>query len=363
MGTLNDACKKIADTGAAVFGHDRQRTVGSSEVGTCAKKVVYSKLGLVPDDDAVTGSTGYTARGNLLENYWSSLVFTEWCRSLGGELLYAGQSNQISLIGKGVPLSSTPDGVAVNMPRDCLAPWGVPDIGKSRCILIELKSIDSRVAKHSLPKPNHPVQVMAQLGLVRKATQHKPDFGVVAYVDCSDVFDIRVFPVKYDDKAFKSLVKRADWIMKTVNVDAVMPEGKIRGGTDCRTCAFAKQCLGFRPFVADDDPKAPTKATIAKIDAVARKVHEAEVAADIAKKQVLEAEADLYLALAETKRNFVKGKFVVHAKKTSPQQRLNQGLLKSNLEAAGLTAEQVTLLFDASKQETKGGTSLSVEVA
>lgn len=361
--SLDQACASYAAELRTAFSHDRRKTVGSSEIGKCARQIAYGKLGLVPDEDQPS-DTGFTVRGNIMEDYWSAPLLRHWAEKAGGQVLYSGQANQISLVGKNVPLSSTPDGLCINMPRDILAydktfAFNVPDIGPSRAIVTEIKSIDPRYNQAKLPKVPHIPQTMAQLGLIRLATEWKPDWGFVFYSDASDYFRLKAFPVQYDEKSFKSLVKRADAILKCDDPNKMPPEGKMKGGGDCAECPWARQCLGYKPYVADDDPKAPTKAQVAKVDKLAEKVDKLEADAVKVKSKLAEAEGDLYLELGRIKKNFVKGKFTVSASVKKSQNRTDAKKLVALLKEKGATDAEI----EACKSPTKEGTSLSVERA
>ena len=354
MSTLAEAAAEFARTRKKSFAHDRSKTVGASEIGKCARQVVYGKLGTTPDDD-YTESSGFATRGDVMEDNWSVPVVTHWVEKLGGKLLFAGQENQTSFVGKGVPLSATPDGIAVDLSAKALLPYGVPNIGKSRQLVTELKSFDPRIGDSKLPKPEHQPQTMVQLGMFRQATEYRPDYGTVIYVNASDYFDVRVFPVKWSEPAFKSLVKRADVIMKCRDPNQMMPEGKFTG--KCGECPFAKRCLGYRPFVADDDPKALKKVQVDKVRKAAEKVRElAEYEAGFrAKKE--KAEADLYATLAAVKRNTVIGKdFTVRAKVTASQSRFDTKALAAEVKRLGGDPDKF-------KKQTKEGTNLFVEFA
>jgi CRISPR/Cas system-associated exonuclease Cas4 (RecB family) len=301
---------------------------------------------------------GFATRGNVMEDAFTAPLLRAWCKSLGGELLWSGQADQKPLVGKGVALSATPDGLAINMPRDCLAQWGVADIGPSQCFLMEMKSISPRYRKENLPKAQHVPQTLAQIGMIRAGTKYKPDGGVVVYVDADDYYDIRMYPVAWDEKAFKSLVKRADLIMKTKDADKVPPEGKMRGGSDCSECPFARRCLGYVPYTFEDTKALPAK-EVAKVEKVAAKVKALELEVEAKKKALSEAEGDLILTLGKVKRNFVKGaKFTTHLKKTASQNRKNLKLLEDLARKKGATDKDI----EACVVPTKEGVSLSVEL-
>jgi len=355
--SLKDACLPFAQSLKTSFTRDRRKTVGASEIGLCARRVVYGKLGLVPDEDQPS-DTGFTTRGNVMEDAWSAPLLAHWASMNGGSYKFGGQANQVELEAKGVPLSSTPDGIAVDMPRDCLALDGLPDIGPSKCVVAEIKSIDPRYKSEKLPKQAHVPQVMAQLGLIRKALPYKPDYGFVFYVDASDYFDLKPFFVKYDEKQFKSLVKRADSIMKCDDPNKMAPEGKMRGGKECSECPFARQCLGYKPYLVDEDPSAPTSAQVKAVEKIAEKVAALSTKEAEAKAAKLQAEGDLYLKLGEIKRKFIQGKgFTVVAKTTKSQNRTDAKKLIALLKDKGATDAEIELC----KSETKEGTSLSVE--
>lgn len=363
--TLGDACRSYALTMRAGFSHDRRKTVGASEIGQCIRKVVYDKLGLAPDND-IPPDTGFTVRGNVMEDAWSAPMLEHWASLNGGQMLHGGQANQVTLKGDKVPLSSTPDGLCIGMPRDVMArdeffAFSVPDIGPSHSVVPEVKSIDPRYNQAKLPKVPHVPQVIAQIGLIRRSDMGvKPDWGFVFYCDASDYFKVKGYPVQYSDKQFTSLVKRADSIMKTDDPNKVPPEGKMRGGSECGECPYARQCLGYRPYLVDDDPQAPTSQQVAAVAKIAKKVKDLEDKEDKAKKARLVAEADLYLTLNKIKKNFVRGNgFAVQAKVTKSQMRTDAKKLADLAKSLGATAEQL----EACKSATKEGTSISIERA
>lgn len=363
VATLGDACRSYALTLRAGFGHDRQKTVGASEIGQCIRKTVYGKLGLAPDDD-VPPDTGFTVRGNIMEDAWSAPMLEHWAACNGGQMLHGGQSNQITLKGGKVPLSSTPDGLCIGMPRDILArdpffAFTVQDIGPSHAVVPEIKSIDPRYNQSKLPKVPHVPQVVAQIGLIRRSDMGvKPDWGFVFYCDASDYFKVKAWPVEYKDSEFKSLVKRADLIMRTDDPNKVPPEGKMKGGSDCTECPWARQCLGYLPYLSGSDAREPTKDEVAQVEKLASRVRSLEEKEDKAKKARLSAEADLYLKMGEVKRRFVQGtKFKVVARVTASQMRTDAKKLVELATRLGASKEEI----EACKSATREGTALSVE--
>src|SRR5262249_10834207 len=161
----------------------------------------------------------------------------------------------------------------IKVKRDILKPYGVPDIGKSKQLVVEMKSLDPRYGRHKLPKAPHVPQTITQLGMIRKATKFRPEWGVVIYVDASDYFNFSVHPVQWDERAFQSLVKRASKILSVSDPAQLAPEGKIAGGSECSECPFVKQCLGFVPWIAGDDPRALKPKQVAEVEKAAWKFH------------------------------------------------------------------------------------------
>lgn len=355
---MREIAREFALSRKTGFAHDRRLTIGASDIGKCARRTKYSKLGTEYDDGYVDAN-GFATRGDVMEDAWTAPLLTHWVEKNGGKMLYAGQGNQVSLVSNKVLISATPDGLAIGVQRGILEPYGVSDVGKSKALVIEMKSISPRYGKHKLPKIEHPMQTLVQLGMIRASTPYKPDWGCVVYVEADDFWNINVFPVQWSEKGFKQLVKRADHIMKVDDPNKLPPEGKMKGGSECSECPFARRCLGYRPYVADDDPKALPKAAVAKIEKLAKKYHELEIAEDEAKRRKLAAEADLYLGLADVKRNFVQGTtFKTFARKTPAQNRTDSKKLIALLKEKGATAAEI----EACRSPTKEGSSLTVEL-
>jgi len=351
---LEEAALALALSRRVGFDADRKKRVGASEVGRCARQTVAHKLGLDPDKD-VSPTNGYAVRGDVMEDAWSAPLFREWAKAHGGELLYSGQAQQITFTGQGVPLSATPDGLAIGVKRDILKPYGVPDIGKSKQLVVELKSLDPRVGAHKLPKSPHVPQVITQMGMIRKATKYRPEWGIIAYTDASNYFDLKVYPIAFDERAFKSLVVRAQSILNAKDWDQMPPEGKIAGGSECNECPFQRRCLGFLSWIPGEDPRAPKPADVKKVETVAERVHKAKAAAEKASQAVRDTEAELYTVLNGVKRRFVMGKkYTVSAKATASQNRYDAKKLVAELIKRGGDPEKCRSL-------TKPGASISVE--
>lgn len=234
------------------FDFDRDKRIGASEVGQCSRKTAYKKL-RTPPDPGSKPTSGFAVRGDVMEDNWIAPLCREWIKANGGELLYSGQANQTSFAGKNTVLSATPDGLAINVARDILKDRGVPDIGKSKSLVIEMKSIDPHYKEDNLPKGPHTPQTLTQLGMIRHATKHRPDYGVIVYVDASDYFKIHRFPVKWDEKQFKGLVNRSSKLLSAKDPNQFPRKGRYRVGRSARRVSSPNAawagCLGLLAMI------------------------------------------------------------------------------------------------------------------
>jgi hypothetical protein len=221
------------------FAHDRASTVGASEVGQCIRKLWFAKTDAPRDPDYVD-RYGARLRGTIIEDQY---VIPGLRASLpaGVRLLYAGEDQQTLVDGY---LSATSDGLLVGSPRDCLADLGVPDIGCD-CVAIEIKSIDPRVNLRE-EKPEHNFQTQVQMGLFRFATDWRPNYAIVVYIDASFWDDIKEFPVAFDQRIYDTAKTRARQVMTSDDALDLSPEGKLAGGGECRYCAWSSHCAEVR---------------------------------------------------------------------------------------------------------------------
>jgi hypothetical protein len=224
------------------FDRRREATVGASEIGQCARKVFYLKNAGDRDADHIA-AWGAQLRGRIFERaFWVPALRTKY----GDRLKFAGGRQRRFKSGV---LSATPDALLVNVPPDILAPLGVPDI-KSDCLLLEAKTIDPR-ARLDGPKPEHLIQAIVQLGLVREVTDLKPVYAVISYTDASFWSETIEFAVKFDPKIFESAKQRAIKIMTARSAAEIRPEGFIAGAHECRFCPFTKVCGIARHAIPD----------------------------------------------------------------------------------------------------------------
>jgi CRISPR/Cas system-associated exonuclease Cas4 (RecB family) len=223
-----------------VWKHDRSKTVGASESFGCLRKAWFAKHGTAKDHD-YEESWGALERGNLIEDHFMAPRLTWIIERAGGKLIYAGQKTQRTLIDNEAPLSVTPDGIAINLPDDFLANYGIDSLGGTGCVVTEFKSIDPRVNLRE-EKAQHHGQAQIQLGLIRDQTRYKPNYALIFYVDASFFDDIEVFIVPWNPTALASARERAKIVFDTKQADVwqLLPEGKIDGA--CQYCPFKEAC-------------------------------------------------------------------------------------------------------------------------
>jgi CRISPR/Cas system-associated exonuclease Cas4 (RecB family) len=237
-------------------GHDRNTSVGSSEIGGCSRRIWYTKHGVAPDPN-FTQDLGAAERGNAIED-WMVLriqdalkhdpTYADW------DLLHAGP-DQMTLVD--TPQSATPDGILVHKPT-------------GQAINLEIKSQDPRIYETSIAaQPAHKIQVIQSMGLVRRRTKYQPESGILIYVNTSFVTQYRPYVVPYVDAGYQALRKRAGDIMNGAYSAAKPPpaEGIAEGGKECEYCPWREQCT------LREIGRLPTDVRVVPA-AVAKKLHE-----------------------------------------------------------------------------------------
>ena len=212
-------------------GHDRNTSVGSSEIGGCIRRIWYGKHA-VPPDANFAQDMGAAERGNAIEDWMVLRIqdaikhdpkYADW------ELLHSGP-DQVTLVD--TPQSATPDGILVHKPT-------------GQAINLEIKSQDPRIYEVSIaPQPQHRIQVIQSMGLVRRRTKYAPESGILIYVNTSFVTQYRPYVVTYADTAYEALRKRAGSIMTgawTVDKPPAA-EGIAEGGKECEYCPWREMC-------------------------------------------------------------------------------------------------------------------------
>jgi hypothetical protein len=219
------------------WSHDRLATQGSSEAGRCARQSAFAKLEVAPDPGYVP-TWGAGLRGDIIELNF----FVPGLRASlppGVELLYAGDEQVTRVDGY---LSATPDGLLTGISRDCLVRFGIADIGCNE-LLVECKSIDPRMHLRC-EKPEHAYQVQVAMGVLRATTQHQPEYALLTYINASFLNDIQEFAIRFDPAIYRAAGDRARRILGASDPGELPPEGKMAGGSECKYCAWAEQCLG-----------------------------------------------------------------------------------------------------------------------
>jgi hypothetical protein len=144
--------------------------------------------------------------------------------------------------------------MVIDQPAEILRPLGIEEFGRDGSLVIERKTSDPR-AKLDRPKPEHVLQVITQMGLLRELTPHRLEYAVIAYTDASFWDDVVEFAVKFDPVVFENAKLRAARIMTATSGETLWPEGWITGGKECHRCPFSRACGRIRTAV-------PTKATV-----------------------------------------------------------------------------------------------------
>jgi hypothetical protein len=214
--------------------YTRTTHIGASEIGSCLRRIKFAKVSAIPVE-----GWGASQRGNTFEDhYWTPAMR----RHYGEKLLYTGKQQTTLTYGQ---LRATPDGLLIKQPRDALKGHGIADIGPSREIVLDCKSIDPRI-NLATPKPEHEFQIQVQMALLRLTTKHHPDYGVISYVNASFFDDVVEFAVHYDPDVYEQAKQRASLVFKAKLPVELLPEGWIAGGKECEYCPFAVPCQELR---------------------------------------------------------------------------------------------------------------------
>jgi hypothetical protein len=218
----------------------RENAVGASEIGACARRTYFAKneqdylLGQDRDADHVD-AWGAAQRGSIFE----VAVWEPALRACFGErLLFAGADQRTLVSGY---LSATPDALLVELPRDILAPFGIADIGEGAALVVEGKTLDPR-SRLDEARSEHVYQINVQIGFIRELTPHRPEFGLLSYVNPSFWNEVVEFPVAFNERLFAVAKARAAEIMTARSGDDLKPEGWIAGGRECEYCPFTVAC-------------------------------------------------------------------------------------------------------------------------
>lgn len=235
MPKLKDKLIQAIQDQARQFAHDRTQSVGASETFSCSRKNWFAKHTPDATDPGVEKNWGILERGNIIENAF----FVPKLRHIFGSesCLFMGD-DQVTLHVTDARSSSTSDGMVYTDDRGILADDGIPDI-EADCFLAECKSFDPRMNLRE-EKEVHRGQAIMQLGHFREKTEHKPVWAILIYINASDLTDIRVFPVRFDEEQYEFGKARNTSVFTTRDPFELMAEG---AWTDqCKYCPFTLAC-------------------------------------------------------------------------------------------------------------------------
>ena len=193
---------------------DRRAYIGASEVGSCLRKVVASKLTPEPFD---TPSMGRMLAGRALENEVVQLVRL----ALNGSLRNTGR-NQMEVTHPDLPFRAHPDGRIVGEDSDGLLE-----------VKTDSASWFKRYRSEGLPQ-SYNDQVQAQLGLSGLG------WGLVVLVSRENLSEVESFRIPFSPVAFNLLGDRARRAAEALHLGD-LPPGEPGLGT-CFTCPYAGQC-------------------------------------------------------------------------------------------------------------------------
>lgn len=284
-------------------GHDRDATIGASEIGACARMQAYRKLGTEQDPDHVE-DYGALERGNAIEAWFISRIQAELQRGYDAgeheiELIWATDEGQQTLV-RGAQ-SVTPDGLFASTKAEIVLPSGQ----KVGCLLNEVKSIDPRpFEKLVKPKFNHVQQVMQGMDLVRELTDFVPSHAVITYINASFLSQQKSYYVKFDQKKADALRKRAESINYIQEGDELPdPEGYMYDTGDCDYCPFKKRCFEARSLGMPTQTSPVSKADADRVADVARNMKSRKADVDMAEELYTEAQKALVEEMSKLRTN------------------------------------------------------------
>jgi hypothetical protein len=274
---------------------DRSQSVGASEVGSCARRVWFSKFQdstrLARDSDRPDRS-GARHRGDLIEkNLWLPALR----HTYGSRLIWAGDEQHT--FGEGQLLTATPDGLLIDMPNDALKEFGIPsliadDFSSDRSIVVDCKSVDPRILIDGV-KFEHRMQVVVQIGLIRQETNYRPRVGLLSYIDASWHDEVEEHVVIFDQQIFEHAQRRAAMIMSTPSVDVLRPEGWIDNKGECEHCPWSNACARVRSAVPETPDNALSPEQTAALITLGREYKLARQQADSAEQSAREMQVAL----------------------------------------------------------------------
>lgn len=195
---------------------DRSKFITSSEIGSCARSIKYSKQG----NRAKLERYGFAERGHTAERW-----VVEQLRHAGAKVSYEGE-NQVSFH-HGVR-SGTPDGIV--------------EFSNGDVALFDIKCVDPRANWNALPRSYNVDQVLQNIDLVEACLDRLIDYGILFYINATDYEDIKEIRVDIDEDKIVALRIRAEEIAAYETPEDAPPEGVFNGS--CRMCDFRSMCSG-----------------------------------------------------------------------------------------------------------------------
>lgn len=323
---IKEALDEYARSMVREFG-DRTKTVGSSEVGLCIRRVWYAKHGR--GGPGVVGAWGAWVRGTVMEDcFWYPALKAKY----GAKLKYAGPDQKTLRRGQ---LSATPDGILTGVSRDCLAHLGVPNVGSS-CILVECKSVDPRVDVR-VAREENVFQVQVQMGLVRDCTRYQPNYALISYTDASFWDEVDEFAIRFDPKVYEAAKVRAARIFGATELSEVKPEGWISGGRECEYCPFLEPCGGARHDVPARRIAPLDDQFIAEVEDLCREANKVRKRGDSAYEEFRDYQEQIKQRLRDKGVNRIPGVVswsTVKGRRTYDMEKLRADLLRVGIDLA-----------------------------
>jgi len=203
---------------------DRTKYIGASEIGSCLRRVVLSKLYPEPFDRA---SMGRMLAGKAMENEVVQLVRI----ALNGRLRNTGRA-QLEFKHLTLPLVAHPDGTVLGG-----IAWQDGDG------ILEVKTAGAATFKRyqndGLPT-QYLDQVQAQMGLSGFM------WALLVLVSRENLSEMTTFTIQFDPEHYARLEVRAARAMdvSTYNIQNDLPGEPERGF--CHTCPYAANCTAFQ---------------------------------------------------------------------------------------------------------------------
>lgn len=203
---------------------DRTEFLTSSEVARCLRWTFFSKHPkMYPLQVGKGGSNGFADRGHAIEAWFVDKI--QHLEPLGYRFEYVGDA-QRSFYNAEIGISGTPDGLMYTPVNEIF--------------LLELKSIDPRFNKNNLPKKAHPHQTVQNMALVQDCLDIELTGGILFYIDASNLWDVKEYPIKYDAGLVLLSEQRAELLWDASEPDDLEAEGLYTG--DCDLCPFTHYC-------------------------------------------------------------------------------------------------------------------------